>query len=44
MELSAASGSVVKGLHLLSDMAFSTSISSTLWSAGISYPYASAEL
>jgi hypothetical protein len=44
MELSAASGSVVKGLHLLSDIAFSTSISSTLWSAGISYPYASAEL
>ena len=44
MELSAASGSVVKGLHLLSDMAFRTSISATLWSAGISYPYASAEL
>jgi hypothetical protein len=44
MELSAASGSAVKGLHLLSDIAFGTSISSTLWSAGISYPYASVEL
>ena len=44
MELSAASGSVVKGLHLLSDLAFGTQYSTSLWSAGISYPYASVEL
>lgn len=44
MELSAASGSLVKGLHLLSDLAFGTQYSTSLWSAGISYPYASVEL
>jgi hypothetical protein len=44
MELSAASGSGVAGLHMLTDLAFGTSISSTLWAAGVSYPLASVEL
>jgi hypothetical protein len=44
MKLSAASGVLVAGLHMLPDIALGTQYSSTLWSAGISYPYASVEL
>jgi hypothetical protein len=45
MELSVASGTSVKGLHMLPDIAFGTSLPSTpLWSALVSYPYASVEL
>jgi hypothetical protein len=42
MELSAASGNGIAGLHMLPDVSLGTSL--TPWSAGISYPYASVEL
>jgi len=44
MKLSAASGVLVAGLHMLPDIALGTQYSTTLWSAGVSYPYASVEL
>ncbi len=44
MELTVASGDPVWRLHILPDMAFGTSYRSTLWSAGVSYPYASVEM
>jgi hypothetical protein len=44
MELSAASGNRVKALHMLTGLSFGTRYSSTLWSAGVSYPGASVEL
>jgi hypothetical protein len=44
MELSAASGTSIKGLHMLPAISFATTKSSTLWSAQISYSYASVML
>ncbi len=44
MELSAASGSALMGLHMLPDLSLGTVRSLTTWSAGLSYPVASVEL
>ena len=44
LELSSASGTAVKGLHLLPDVSFTTTKGSTLWSAQIAYASASAWL
>jgi hypothetical protein len=44
MELSAASRAAVARLHLLADLSFGTTFGTTLWTAGVSYPYASVEL
>jgi hypothetical protein len=44
MELSVASGDPVWRLHLLPGLAFGATLTGTLWSAGVSYPYASVEM
>jgi hypothetical protein len=44
MELSSASGTAFKGLHLLPDVSFATTKASTTWSAQIIYSYASVML
>ena len=44
MELSAASGNAVMAPALAAGLSFDTSYCTTLWSAGVSYPYASVEL
>lgn len=44
MELSTASGDPVAELHMLPAVVFGTKLSSTSWSAQVSYPSASVEL
>jgi hypothetical protein len=44
LELSAASPAGVLGLHELADISFGTTLSTTLWTAQLAYPFATSQL